>query len=85
MRTITRHALLPGFKGDALDDLDAIATPEIAALCRATVDDTLQQLDQLRAWKTLREKHGLSLCRFSDRPDATHYLMCDRGVYLLKL
>ena len=74
MRTITRHALMPGFLGDAVDDLDAVATPEVAALCRATVEDSLPLVDQLRAWSTLKDKYRLSLCRFYDRADATHIL-----------
>ena len=85
MRSITRHALRPGCTADALDDLDVVATPEIAALCRATVDDSLPQLEQLRAWKKLKEVHGLSICRFFDLADASHFLMSERNVYLIRL
>lgn len=85
MRTITRHVLRPGCTADAIDDLDAVMTPEVAALCRATVDVNLGQLEQLRAWEKLKDKHGLSLHRFSERTDATHYLTCDRKVFLLRL
>lgn len=76
---------MPGLKGDAIDDLDVIATPAVAALCRATVDVNLGRLAQLRAWIRLKDKHGLSLCRFSDRADIAHYLIGDHGVYLLRL
>lgn len=84
MRSIMRHALLPGFRGDAVDDLDVVTTPEVAALCRAVANDTLPPLVQLRARKEL-DQQGLTLCGFSDRDDATHCLMTRHNVYLLRL
>ena len=84
MRSILRHALRSGCTADAVDDLDAIATPEVAALCRSAADAELPPVEQLRALKAL-DQRGLSFCSFSDRPDATHCLMTLHGVYLLKL
>lgn len=84
MRSIMRHAMRPDCTTDAVDDLNVIASVEVAELCRATMNDALPQAEQSRAWLTLKNKHGLSLCRFYERAGATHFLMSDRVVFLLK-
>ena len=86
MRTILTHAMRPGCMRDKLDNLDEVVDEDVAALCLATVDQELTQLEQLRAWECLHNR-GFSLLRFSDRADATHYLTRpgSRLVCILKL
>lgn len=76
MRSITRHALRPCCTADAVDNLDAQASPKVADLCRATMDANLAQLDQLRAWKSLKDRNTEA---------QPHYLTCNHEVYLHKL